>query len=167
MEVVGDTENKGFALWHLLDAVCPFAGNLHGGFNRLGTSVHRQYHIVAKCCPNFFCPHREDIVVKSARTQGQTAGLLGERLDELRVAVALVDSAIGRKKVEVVLAFWVPDIDALRARKDDWKRVVVVGGATFLGGYGLLGGGGVEVAECADTGRAGVVCVGSHCGEWL
>ena len=103
-----------------LDLVRPLAGNLDGRLDRLGTSVHGQNHVVAEHLADLFGPAGEDIVVESARAEGQTASLVGQGLDELRVAVTLVDSAVGGEEVKVVLAFGVPDIYALSTREDDW-----------------------------------------------
>lgn len=143
MKVVGDTKDESAALRHALDLVSPLAGDLDGGLDGLGPRVHGQDHVVAKDLPDLGGPDGKDIVVEGARAECQTGGLLGQGLDQLRVAVALVDGAVGREEVEVVLALGVPDVDALGARKDDGEGVVVVGGVLVLGGDGALGRGGV------------------------
>lgn len=162
MKVLGDAEDQGLALLNALDLVCPLAGNLDGRLGGLGTGVHGQHHVVAEDVADLFGPLGEDIVVEGARAQGQARGLVDESLDELGVAVALVDGAVGRQEVEVVAALGIPDIDALGLGEDDGKRVVVVGGVFVLGGDGGLGGRGVEAGGCSAVAGSRVASVGSH-----
>lgn len=42
--------------------------------------------------------------VEGARAESELLGLLGEGLDDVRVAVALVDGAVGAQAVEVLVA---------------------------------------------------------------
>ena len=78
--------------------------------------------------------------------------------------MTLVDSAVGREEVDVVLALGVPDIDALGAGEDDGEGVLVVGGVLILGSNGALGGRGVVSRRrlVAAIGAGGLVGVGSH-----
>lgn len=167
MEVVLCAEDQSLVLLYTLNLVRPLASNLDSRLNGLGTSVHRENHIVAKHLPNLLRPLGEDIVVESTRAQCQTTGLLGQGLDELWVAVTLVDGTVSGKEVEVVGALWVPDVYALRAGEDDRKRVVVVGGILVLAGDGRGGGRGVEARVVGRVGgRDRVVSVRSHVGRW-
>ena len=52
------------------------------------------------------------VVEEGARRERERAGLGHERVDDLGVAVALVDGGVGRQKVEVALAVDVPHVDA-------------------------------------------------------
>ena len=54
-------------------------------------------------------------------------GLVAHSLDNLRVAVALVDSAVGREKVEILLTLAVPHKSALTFGKDNGQRMIVMG----------------------------------------
>lgn len=96
VEVFGNGKDESLALLNTLDLVCPFAGNLDGGLGGFGASVHRQHHVVSKDSAHLLRPLGEDIVVEGAGAQRETRSLLGESLDELGVAVPLVDGAVGR-----------------------------------------------------------------------
>lgn len=165
MEVVEGREDECLVLLDALDLVRPLAGNLDGRLNRLGARVHGQNHIVAKHLADLLSPLGKDVIVKGARAEGQAASLLGEGLDELRVAVALVDGAVGGQEVEVLAALGVPDVDALGAGEDDGQRVVVVGGVLVLGRNGAGGGRGVVVGGRGSGIGARGVSVGCHDGR--
>lgn len=89
--------------------------------------------------------------MERARAERELLGLLGERLDDVRVAVALVDGAVGAEAVDVLVALrsrveesqlrtlarelrgrvdrtdlGVPHERTLGALKDDGERVVAV-----------------------------------------
>lgn len=140
MEVVRDGKDEGLVLLNALDLVSPLAGNLDGGLGGLGASVHGQNHVVAKDIADLFSPLGEDVIVESAGAESENGGLLGQGLDELGVAVTLVDGAVGGEKVHVLVALWVPNIDALGLGEDDGEGVVVVRGILVFGGNGALGG---------------------------
>ncbi len=166
VKVVGGAEDEGLALLDALDLVGPLAGDLDGGLDGLGARVHGQHHVEAEDAADLLGPHGEHVVVEGARAEGQAAGLFGEGAHQLRVAVTLVDGAVGGQEVEVVLALGVPDVDALGAGEDDGQRVVVVGGELVLGGNGASGRGRVvpvlgRSGAGADRGEV-LVCVGGH-----
>ena len=164
MEVVLGAEDQSLALLDALDLVRPLPGNLDGRLDCLGASVHRQHHIIPKHLLHLLGPLGKDIVVERARAEGQSARLLGERLDELRVAMPLVDGAVGGEEVEVVTVLRIPDADTLGAGEDDGQGVVVVGGELGLGCDSGGGGGGVEAGIGGDVagGGSGVIGVRSH-----
>ena len=175
VKVVGGAEDEGLALLDALDLVGPLAGDLDGGLDGLGARVHGQHHVEAEDAADLLGPHGEHVVVEGARAQGQAAGLLGQGAHQLRVAVALVDGAVGGQEVEVVLALGVPDMDPLGAREHDGEWVVVVGGELVLGGDGTLGrrrvvpvlAGAVAVAVAGAADRGAVlVCVWRHGVRW-
>jgi hypothetical protein len=120
VEVLGSSKHQGLARRHLLDLVSPLAGNLDGGLDGFGARVHGQDHVIAEEGRDLLGPDGEDVVVEGARAQRQPAGLLGQGLDQLRVAVALVDGAVGREEVEVVLALRIPHVHALGTGEDHW-----------------------------------------------
>lgn len=161
VEVVSNAEDEGLAGLNPLDLVCPLTGNLDGGLGSLSTSVHGQRHVVAKDITDLLGPSGEDIVVESAGAEGQAAGLLNKDLDELGVAVALVDGTVGRQEVKVVAALGVPDVDALSLGEDNGNGVVVVGGVFVLRGNGLLGGSRVEAGGGGAVAGSGI-SVRSH-----
>lgn len=157
MEVVLGAEHEGLVLGDTLYLVSPLTGDFDGSLNSLGTSVHRQNHVVAKDLADLLGPLGEDIVVESTRREREAAGLLGQGLHEFGVAVALVNGRVGGQEVHVLAALGVPDVDALSAGKDDGERRVVVSSELVLGGNGLVGGGGVEARSAS-----GQVSVGRH-----
>jgi hypothetical protein len=118
MEVLLHGEDQGLILWNTLNLVSPFARNLDGCFDGLGTCVHGKDHVKAKQLGRILGEAGEDIIVEGTTAECQARRLLGQGLDELGVAVALVDSAVCRKEVKIVLAFGIPDAAATRSRKD-------------------------------------------------
>ncbi len=86
----------------------PAAGQLQGCLVGLGTAVHRQHLLIAEIFGHVFFPLAKAVVIESAAREGQLVGLVAEGLDDFRVAMALVDSRIGRKEVEILFAFAVP-----------------------------------------------------------
>lgn len=154
MKVLRHRQDQGLVLGNALCLVAPLSRNLDGRLDGLCARVHGQDHVEAKRLGDDLGKARKDIIVKGSRAQGQGAGLVDEGLDELGVAVALVDGAVGRQKVEIVLALGVPDVAALGLAEDDGQRVVVVGGVLVLGLDALVGRG-VD-AVCAILVAVGV-----------
>lgn len=163
MEVLLGSKDQSLMSRDALDLVCPLPGNLDSGLDGLRAGVHGESHVVAEHGVDLFGPLGEHIVVEGAGAEGEPAGLLGEGLDELGVAVALVDSTVGGEEIDVVLALGVPDVDARGLGEDDGERVVVVCSKFVLRLDGALCGRGVEsrVGGSAVASRGGV-CVGCH-----
>jgi hypothetical protein len=88
-----------------LGFITPFPGNFDSRLHCLSSRVHRQDHLEAKHLCDVLSEAREDIIVKSSAAQGQSGCLFCQGLDEFWVAMALVDGAVGREKIEVVFAF--------------------------------------------------------------
>ena len=109
VEVVLDAEDNGLVWRDALDLVPPLAGNLDTGLDGLSTGVHGQDHVVAEILGDELGELGEDIVVEGPGAESEGCGLLGQGLDELRVAVALVDGGVGGQEVEIVLPLGVPD----------------------------------------------------------
>ena len=61
-----------------------------------------------------------------ARSERHFARLLGQRFDEFRVAMALIDGGVGGEAIEVALPFHVEDPGAFRAFDDDVEGMIVV-----------------------------------------
>ena len=118
MEILFYRKYQGLVLRNTLDLVSPLARNLHCGLNSLSTSVHGQDHVESEQLGGVLSEPREHIVVERTTAEGQSRSLLSQSLDELRVAVALVDGAVCGKEVKVVLLLGVPDAAAACARED-------------------------------------------------
>lgn len=164
MEVLLGSKDQSLVGRNALDLVCPLPGDLDGSLDGLGARVHGESHVVAEHGVDLFGPLGEDIVVEGTGAEGEPAGLLGESLDELGVAVALVDSTVGGEEIDVVFALRVPDVDARGLGEDDGERVVVVCRKFELRLDGALCGRGVEsrVGGSAVASRRGGVCVRCH-----
>lgn len=132
MEVLFDAKDQCLALCDLLDLVRPLPGDLDGRLYGFGSRVHGQHHVVAEHLLDLLSPFGKHVIMKSSRAQRQTAGLFSQSLHKLWVAMTLVDSTVGRQKVEVVLALWIPDINTLSTGEDNGKRVVVVSSELVL-----------------------------------
>nr|POE63625.1 hypothetical protein CFP56_04528 [Quercus suber] len=148
VEVLLQTKDPRLVRRDALDLVCPFPRNLDGRLDRFRASVHGQHHLEPCHGRDLLGKLGEDIVVEGSTAQGQAGGLLGQGLDQLGVAMALVDGRVGGEKVEVVLALGIPDRTRGRLGEDDGERVVVVRGEVGLGRHGGVGGRGMVGRGC-------------------
>jgi len=117
MEVLLHRKDQCLILRNALDFVTPLARNLNGRLHRLGARVHGKYHVEAEELGGIFGEAGEDIIVEGATAERQPRCLLGQGLDELGVAVALVDGTVGGEEVEVVLALGIPYTASARSCK--------------------------------------------------
>lgn len=95
MEVLLNGEDQSLVLWYSFDLVSPLARDLDCGLNSLGACVHRQNHVEPEQLSGVLGEAWEHVVVESTTAKRQSRSLLSQGLDKLRVAVALVDSAVG------------------------------------------------------------------------
>ena len=91
------------------------------------TRIHGQHLVVAEQVGDVLLVFPEHVVVEGPRGQGQRRRLFFQRVDEPRMAVALVDGGVGRQHVVVAFALDVPDVDAFAATKGHRQRAVVMG----------------------------------------
>lgn len=143
VEIVLNAQHNGFIVGDSLDLVTPLSGNLDTSLDGFSTGVHGQNHVIAKVLSDELCKFGEDIIVECSRAESQSARLLRQGLDELRMTMPLVDSRVGREEVEVVAAFRIPHRHSRGTGKDHGQWVVVVGSEVMLCGDGRLGGRGV------------------------
>lgn len=108
MEVLLHGENQCLVLWNTLYFVTPLSRNLHRRLHSLSSRVHGQDHVESEEFGGILGEAWEYIVVECAATEGQSRSLLGEGLDELGVAMALIHGAVRGEEVEIVLVFWIP-----------------------------------------------------------
>ena len=132
MEVVGADDDLGLALGNALDLVAPLARGLDGGLDRLGAGVHGQRHVEAGQLVQFLVEQRQLVVAKGARGQRDLVRLLDHGLQNLGMAVSLVDGRVGGQAIEIAIAFDVVHPDALGALDDDVERMIVVSSVTFF-----------------------------------
>ncbi len=114
------------AIGNSLFRVAPFAGRFHGGFDGLGSGIHRERHVHAGEVVQFFVEQRQLGVAKRARCQRNFARLLHQGFNEFRVAVALIYRGIGGQAIEVALPFHVKYPRAFAALDYDVERVIIV-----------------------------------------
>src|SRR6185312_12668504 len=127
VEVVGDDDDLGFALADAFGLVTPFARELDGGLDGFGAGVHHQRHLEAGDLVEVAEEERKLVIAEGARGECHATGLLLERGQDLRVAMALVDGRVGGEEVEIAAAADVRDPRAGSALNDDVERMVVVG----------------------------------------
>lgn len=168
VKVIRCSKDERLALGHTLDLVRPLARNLDGCLDRFGSGIHGQNHVVAENMANLLRPFGKDIIVKSARRQRQTLGLLAQGLHQLGVTVTLVNGRVGRQTVNVLSTLGIPDSGALCSRKDNRQRMVIVGSEFMFGMDSGLGGAGViagirQSGDGLKGGRGGLErAFGSH-----
>ena len=105
----------------------PATGELQGGLNALGTGVHGQHFVITEVGVHELLILAEGLVVECTRGQTQLVGLVLQGLDDAGMAVALVNGAVGRQEVEVLLALNVPHVDTFTLLQHDGQGMVVVG----------------------------------------
>ncbi len=69
VEVLSHTENEGIPLGDAFRFVTPFSGDLDGGLDGFGTSVHGQNHVEFEILCDELGEPGEDIVVKCPRAE--------------------------------------------------------------------------------------------------
>ena len=119
-EVAVGEEDLGRVRGGALDVVRPPAGKLDGGLPALNAGVHRQHAVVAEVRGYVLGVRAELVVVEGPASEREPASLVHHGLDDLRVAVPLVDGRIRRQKVVILLAVHVPHVHAEAAGEVDW-----------------------------------------------
>ena len=109
VEVVLANNNFGLVFRHPFDLVTPFAHYLDGALHRLRSAVHGQDFMRTGKLAQLLIKKSQLIIAEGAGSQSQLLGLVDHGLQDLGVAVALVDGRIGRQAVEVFIALYVPD----------------------------------------------------------
>jgi len=165
VEIVGEDEDLALPVGHAAHRLPPLAGHLDGRLDPLGAAVHGQETVVAGEAADLLAETAQLVVAEGARAEGETRRLLGYDLDELRMAVALVDRRIGGEEVEVALAFDVPDPGTFAARDHDVERVVVVGAVAVLEGDQVRGA--ERRSHGQSVGHFGGSKAGWRCGKIL
>ena len=127
VEVALAADNHHLVVGDALLHHAPATGQLQSRLVGLGAGVHRQHLVVAEVLGYILLPLAETIIIERARREGQLVGLVAHGLDNLGVAMALVDSAVGRQEVEILLAFHIPHENAFAFGEHNGQRVIIVG----------------------------------------
>ena len=125
VEIVAADDDLGAVLRHAFRAVAPLARELDRRLDGFGARVHRQRHLHARERAELGQERAHLIVVHGARRQREAPGLLDERRDDARMAMALVQRRVRADAVEVAAPFDVPNPNALAAADDDGQRRVI------------------------------------------
>ena len=126
VEVALADDDQGLVFGNALDDISPAAGQLQGRLDRFRARVHREEFVVAEEFGGKFLIRTEAVVVEGTRGQAQVLGLVAEGLDDLRMAMSLVDGGIGREEVEIAFAVDIPDKCTLSFGKDHGQRMIVM-----------------------------------------
>ena len=102
-----------------LDIIAPATGQLAGSFAALDAGVHRQNPLVSEELGDELTIWAQHIIVESTRRKGQYLGLRFHRLEDLWMAMALIDSRIGGEEIVIFLAINVPNLHSLTFGKHD------------------------------------------------
>ncbi len=126
MEIVRAGDDLRLVLCDTLDRVGPLAGRLDGGLDRLGAAVHQEGHLHAGQPAERLAERTEHLVVKGTRREGHAIGLILERLDDLRVPMALIERGVGGQHVHVAVAVRVVDPDPFTTAQDHRQGMIVM-----------------------------------------
>lgn len=151
MEIVLSAQNDSLVLRNTLDLVPPLPSDLDARLDGFGAGVHGQDHVIAKELGDELGESGKHVIVEGTGAESQAGGLVAKSGHQLGVAMALVDGGVGGQKVEIVLAFRIPDGGSLGTREDDGERMVVVGSEVMFLLNGLVGGRGVVAGSASRT----------------
>ena len=126
VEIAVTHNDQGLVLRNAFDHVTPAAGQFQGGLHRFGAGVHRQQLVVAEELGGEFLVRAEAVVIEGAGGQAQILGLVGEGLDDLRVAVTLVHGRISREKIEIAFAVDIPYEGTFAFGEDNGQWMIVM-----------------------------------------
>ena len=102
-EVVASKDNAGLVLWDALDIISPPTGKLDGGFAALHSSIHGEDAVVAKVGGNKLGILTKGIIVEGTGGKRKLLGLLDQCADDFGMAMSLIDGAVGRQEIKVLL----------------------------------------------------------------
>src|ERR1019366_2675126 len=126
VEIVLADDDLGLVARDALVGVAPAAHRLQGGLYRLGTGVHRQYHLHAARPRQFFAEERQLVVAKRPRGQRHARRLVEQRLDDARMAVALVEGRVRAQTIQIPAPVDGVHPHARGALHHDVERAIVV-----------------------------------------
>src|SRR5258708_4881519 len=121
-------------LGNTLDLVAPFAHQLDRRLDSFRAAVHRQNFLIASQVAEFLEEWAKLVVVERAGSKRDAACLLDQRLSNLGMCVALIDSRIGAQAVKITFAVYIGDPYPRTFADNDIQRVIVVGPIFFFKG---------------------------------
>ena len=95
MEVLRHTQYQCFVQRDTFHLVAPFPRNLDSCLDSFRSCIHRQDHIETKKASDELGKPGEDIIVERPRAEGQSRRLFCQRLDQFRMAMALIHCTVG------------------------------------------------------------------------
>ena len=132
MEVVFADDNFGFAVRDALARISPAADRLDGRFHGFHAGVHGEDHLHAAQAGQFLDEGRQLVVAEGARSERDARGLLLKRLEDARMAMALVERGVGAETIHVALAVNVVSPNSAGVVDDYLEGAIVVGAPTVF-----------------------------------
>ena len=139
VKIVFADDDFGVVQGDALAGVAPPASGLDGRLHGFRAGVHRQHHLHAAELREFGAEERELIVAEGARGERNPLGLFLERLDDARMAVALIDRRVGAQTVQIPAAVDVVDPGSASPLDHDIQRMVVMRAPPVLDGDEFFG----------------------------
>ena len=112
---------------HALYLIATFAGGFKGAFDGFGAAVHGQNLMRAGQGADVFIEQRQLIVAERPRRQGQFRHLIGQRLENLWMAMALIDVGIGGQAIQIPGAIVILHPNAFAAGENNVERLINMG----------------------------------------
>lgn len=98
-KVIGRKQDAGLAIGNALDVVTPPTGELDGRLATFDARIHGQDAVVAKEVGDKLGVFSERVVVKGTTREREFGGLVDQGLDNLGVAMPLIDGRVGGKEL--------------------------------------------------------------------
>ncbi len=93
-----------------LHVISPATSQLASGLSALNSSVHRQNPLIAEELGDKLAIGTKNVVMECTRRESEQLALSPHGVEDLRVAVALVDRRICRQEIVVLLAIDIPNL---------------------------------------------------------
>jgi hypothetical protein len=100
MEITLQAQDHCLALLNALAHVSPLTRELDGRLDRLRARIHRQHHVVSEHGGDLLREDTKDGIVECTRGERELLGLRRQRVDDARVAVALIDCTVWTYRIE-------------------------------------------------------------------
>jgi hypothetical protein len=91
------------------EVISPFANSLDYSFYSFSPAIHGKNHVRIGQITDILIKKSQFVIAKGPRSKAQLLGLFYHGFHDFRMAMSLVDCGIGRKEIQVFLAFHIPD----------------------------------------------------------